>query len=66
MSKFSRLIIYPKDVAAITGKNYRSSWSLLHKIKTYYGKESHHAVTVDEFCGYMGIDPEAVISFFDY
>jgi len=46
MSKFSRLIIYPKDVSAITGKNYRTSWLLLHKIKTHYGKEAHHVVTV--------------------
>jgi hypothetical protein len=65
MSKFSRLIIYPKDVSAITGKNYRTSWLLLHKIKTYYGKESHQAVTVLEFCSYMGIGEEDVISFFD-
>jgi hypothetical protein len=65
MSKFSRLIIYPKDVSAITGKNYRTSWLLLLKIKTYYGKESHQVVTVDEFCRYMGIEVDAVISFFD-
>lgn len=62
MSKFSRLIIYPKDVAAITGKNYRTSWSLLLKIKTYYGKESHHVVSVTEFCEYMGLKVEDVIS----
>jgi len=65
MSKYSRLIIYPKDVAAITGKNYRTSWLLLLKIKNYYGKESHHVVTVDEFCTYMGIESNAVISFFE-
>jgi len=65
MSKFSRLIIYPKDVAAITGKNYRTSWLLLHKIKTYYGKESHHVVTVGEFCNYMGIGEDEVIRILD-
>ena len=62
MSKFSRLIIYPKDVSAITGKNYRTSWLLLHKIKTYYGKESHHVVTVLEFCEYMGLKVEDVVN----
>ncbi|HLO56497.1 MAG TPA: hypothetical protein VK169_19535 [Saprospiraceae bacterium] len=61
MSKFSRLIIYPKDVAAITGKNYRTSWSLLLKIKTYYGKESHQSVTLGEFCSYMGIGEDELI-----
>jgi len=65
MTKFSRLIIYPKDISVITGKNYRTSWLLLLKIKKYYGKESHHVVTVDEFCAYMGIEPSSVISFFD-
>ena len=65
MSKNSRKIIYPKDVAAITGKNYRTSWILLAKIKKHFGKESHHVVTVDEFCTFMGIRQESVISFFD-
>ncbi|MBK6563739.1 MAG: hypothetical protein IPL63_12055 [Saprospiraceae bacterium] len=65
MSKFSRKIIYPKDVSAITGKNYKTSWLLLGKIKKLLGKESHQAVTVDEFCTFMGIRQETVISFFD-
>jgi len=64
MSKFSRLIIYPKDVSAITGKNYRTSWLLLLKIKTHYGKDSHQVVTVLEFCTYMGIGEGEVINFF--
>jgi hypothetical protein len=65
MSKFSRKIIYPKDVAAITGKNYRTSWILLVKIKKHFGKEAHQVVTVDEFCAFMGIRQESIITFFD-
>ena len=61
MSKFSRLVIYPKDVAAITGKNYRSSWILLTKIKSHLHKEPHQVVTIQEFCEYMGIGEVAVI-----
>lgn len=64
MSKFSRLIIYPKDVAAITGKNYRSSWILLTKIKTHLHKEPHQVVTIPEFCEYMGISENSISSFF--
>jgi predicted transcriptional regulator of viral defense system len=60
MSKFSRVVIYPKDVAAITGKNYRSSWILLSRIKSHLQKESHQVVTVQEFCEYMGINEEVV------
>ena len=60
MSKFSRVVIYPKDVAAITGKNYRSSWILLSRIKSHLQKESHQVVTVQEFCEYMGIGEDAL------
>ena len=61
MSKFSRVVIYPKDVAAITGKNYRSSWILLSRIKSHLQKESHQVVTVQEFCEYMGLNVDDVV-----
>ena len=61
MSKFSRVVIYPKDVAAITGKNYRSSWILLSRIKSHLQKESHQVVTVQEFCEYMGLKVDEVV-----
>ncbi len=64
MSKFSRLIIYPKDVSAITGKNYRSSWQLLKKIRVTYKKDTHQVVTVQEFCEYMGLKVEDVETIF--
>ena len=62
MSKLSRLVIYPKDIAAITGKNYRSSWLLLSKIKKHLNEEAHQVVTVQEFCDYMGMKSEEVTS----
>ena len=62
MSKLSRVVIYPKDVAAITGKNYRSSWILLTKIKNHMQKQPHQVVTVQEFCDYMGIAGDEIIS----
>ena len=65
MSKFSRVVIYPKDVAAITGKNYRSSWILLSRIKSHLQKESHQVVTVQEFCEYMGIREESLENHFN-
>lgn len=61
MSKFSRVVIYPKDVAAITGKNYRSSWILLSRIKSHLQKESHQVVTIQEFCEYMGLKVDDVV-----
>jgi hypothetical protein len=65
MSKFSRVVIYPKDVSAITGKNYRSSWLLLTKIKKHLHKDAHQVVTVQEFCEYMGIGEESVENHFN-
>jgi hypothetical protein len=56
----SRLIIYPKEISSITGKNYKSSWQLLLKIKKYYGKDDHQFVTIKEFSSYTGI-PEAEV-----
>ncbi|MBK8670892.1 MAG: hypothetical protein IPN89_16130 [Saprospiraceae bacterium] len=60
MNGFSKVIIYPKDVALITGKSYRSSWQLLKKIHKHYNKQRHQVVTVQEFCEYMGISEEAI------
>ncbi len=62
MSKFSKIVIYPKDIAVVTGKSYRSSWVLLKKIRAYYNKENYQVVTVQEFCEYMGIKEESVIN----
>jgi len=60
MNSFSKVIIYPKDVAIITGKSYRASWQLLKKIHAYYNKDKHQVVTVQEFCEYMGIGEDAL------
>lgn len=61
MSSFSKVIIYPKDISLITGKSYRASWQLLKKIHSYYNKEKHQVVTVQEFCEYMGIGEDEVL-----
>jgi hypothetical protein len=55
-----RILLYCKDVQTITGKSERASRELLRKIKIYFNKESHHAVTVDELCEYLGIKPESL------
>jgi hypothetical protein len=58
----SRLIIYPKEISSITGKNYKSSWQLLLKIKKHFGKDDHQFVTIKEFCNYTGIPEQEVIA----
>jgi len=64
MNSLSKIIIYPKDVAIITGKSYRASWQLLRKVHTFYNKDKHQVVTVQEFCEYMGISEVSLASHF--
>lgn len=56
----TRICIYPKDIQRITGKSERYSRYLIVKIKASLHKDKHQAVTVKEFCTYMGIPYEAV------
>ena len=58
--EMQRVCIYPKDVQIITGKSYRQSVRLVHKIKTVRNKTSKEFLTIDEFCEYTGIKYEQV------
>jgi hypothetical protein len=56
----NRVCIYPKDIQLITGKSYRQSTRLMHKIKSQLNKSSHEFLTIEEFCAYTGIKYEQV------
>ena len=56
----NRLCIYPKDIQVITGRSDRYGRNLIKKIKDHFKKQQHQVVTVDEFCQYMGLQPETV------
>ncbi len=56
-----RICIYAKDIQQITGKSERQSRYIIMKIRELHNKQKHHAITVDEFCSYMGINPESVM-----
>lgn len=58
-----RICIYPKDVQRITGKSERYSRMLLAQIRTYFKKQDHQFVTIDEFCQYTGLKTEQVHPF---
>jgi hypothetical protein len=58
-----RICIYPKDIAIITGKTERHGRSLLNRIRKHLGKETHQAVSVFEFCDYMGLKHKEVECF---
>lgn len=56
----TRVIIYPKDVALITGRSERHGRKLLAMVRERLGKNRDQVVTVREFCEYMGLTVEEV------
>jgi hypothetical protein len=58
----SRLIICTKDVQQLTGKSERTALRLMDKIKKAYQKAKHQQVNVAEFCEYMGLKLDLVLS----
>lgn len=55
MKRNQRIIIYPKDVAIITGRSERYGRLVIQRIKEKLGKEKHQLVTVEEFAEYVGV-----------
>jgi hypothetical protein len=58
--KPKRLCVYPKDVEGITGVSPRQSRNIINKIKKSHNKQKHQAVTIQEFCNYMGLNPDEI------
>lgn len=56
-----RIIIYSKDIQQLTGKSDRASRTLLQKIRIKIGKGKTQAITIQEFCEYLGLSEEKVI-----
>ena len=56
----NRICIYAKDIQVITGKSERTSRTILKKVREQFSKEKHQAVTVNEFCDYIGLPMEQV------
>jgi hypothetical protein len=54
------VVIYPKDVMAVTGLCEKTSRNLLRQIKAKFAKEKHHFITINEFCQFTGIPLETV------
>lgn len=56
----NRICIYPKDVQVITGKSERYGRTIIKKIKDQLQREKHQAITIDEFCNYLGLKEDRV------
>ena len=55
-----RICIYPKDIQRITGKSYRQSIRMLHKIKEDLKKLPNELVSIEDFCQYTSLKYEQV------
>ena len=55
-----RVCIYPKDIQRITGRSERYGRKLLQEIRTFFDKEPHQFITIEEFSEYSGIDAQLV------
>jgi hypothetical protein len=56
-----QVVIYPKEVAQLTGNGYEASKRLLQRVRAKFGKDARAYVSVREFCQYTGL-PEQEVS----
>ena len=58
-----RLVIYPKDIKIITGRSYRSACIIWNEVRKTLNKAEHQALSIREFCDYMGLEEELVLEY---
>ncbi|MBB1149756.1 MULTISPECIES: hypothetical protein [unclassified Myroides] len=63
IKKRGRIIIYAHDVMLITGLSYRTALRILIQVRRQFQKPSGALVTCKEFCSYMHLDENEVVSF---
>ena len=57
-----QLCLYPKEVAIIIGKSQTTAQTLVRTIKDAHGKAKHQALTIREFCEYMGFPYDEILN----
>ena len=55
-----RICLYPKDVAALTGRSYDAAKRLVRRARQAAGKPAGALVSVQDFCRLTGLDAEEV------
>lgn len=58
--EIKRICIYPKDIMRITGKSASACRKTLSDIKKHYSKKPSQLITIQEFCGYLGLKEEEI------
>jgi len=60
MSRPTRIIIYPQDIALLTGRSDRYARMIIKRIKEHLNKKDHQLITIREYADYMAIDIELI------
>lgn len=56
-----RIVIYPKDIAMMTGRTERTARRILAQVRKAFGKKPRDFVTVNEFCLFAGFEEREVL-----
>lgn len=60
-----RIVIYPKDIVRLTNKSESYARKELQRIKKALNKQSHHKITIKEYCEYYAFDIDEVTNLLD-
>ena len=60
MKRMNRIVIYPQDIALITGRSDRYGRMIIKRIKEHLDKESYQLITIQEFADYIAIDIDII------
>jgi hypothetical protein len=63
MKAKNRIVLYPKDIQNITGREAQTARKLHRQILAANHKPTKGFVTVDDFCEYTGTSKEEVMKF---
>ena len=58
MQKYSRFIVYPKDLILLTGKSMRFSQRLLARARKKFNKSKSDAITKSDIGKYLNLSNE--------
>jgi len=59
----NRIIVYPKDVQRITGKDIRHCRALLDRIRGSKNKRKDQFISVNEFAEFTGLSVDEIASY---
>lgn len=56
----TRIVIYVKDIAAITGRSECTARRIIAGIKKKFGRTNRGGISIDDFCNFTGFTHETV------